>query len=308
MKEKHFLQILCGLLLLTARPLHSATLFSEDFESYPDGTSLSDAGWTMCYSTWSGFGHIQITTNTGFGSTTRAVHGATGGGRGGYIAAYKSFTQRPADGQLLTLTASVFCRTGQGNNQGMIGFFDGTVHGGGNGDPRGVRVETAATNWFLNQSDGARTFFGPALTADGIYRISVFIDGQTDTFWATVVTPDMTEYTSGGLPLTGKFETDMSGVQLYVKNFGGPVPDFDDIQVTAAGEPLPRMAIRVSQVELCWETVSNRTYQVQYRSSLTTNEWTDLGSPVPGDDARKCVTDSVLEGAPQRFYRLLRLP
>jgi hypothetical protein len=42
-------------------------------------------------------------------------------------------------------------------------------------------------------------------------------------------------------------------------------------------EPPPLVTIRASQVEVCWNSISNLTYQVQYRSDLTTNLWTSLG-------------------------------
>jgi hypothetical protein len=68
------------------------------------------------------------------------------------------------------------------------------------------------------------------------------------------------------------------------------------------------MAIRVSEVEVCWNALINRTYQVQYRSTLTANAWTDLGSPLAGNGSIKCITDKLLPGQPQRFYRVLTLP
>src|SRR6185369_11619561 len=41
-------------------------------------------------------------------------------------------------------------------------------------------------------------------------------------------------------------------------------------------EPPPLVTLRASQVEVCWNSISNLTYQVQYRSDLTTNVWTSL--------------------------------
>ena len=71
---------------------------------------------------------------------------------------------------------------------------------------------------------------------------------------------------------------------------------------------MPAAAIRVSEIEVCWNSVSNRTYQVQYQSSLTTNEWVELGSPISGSGSNMCVTDKVPLGQPQRHYRVVRLP
>lgn len=68
----------------------------------------------------------------------------------------------------------------------------------------------------------------------------------------------------------------------------------------------PRLEIRVSQVELCWQTATNTMYQLQYRSTLTTNQWTPLtGTWITGDGTRYCTTDAVLAGTPQRFYRVV---
>ena len=79
----------------------------------------------------------------------------------------------------------------------------------------------------------------------------------------------------------------------------------DDISFT----PLtPFASIRLSQVEVCWNSITNRMYQVQYRSSLTTNTWVDLGVSVAGSGPTNCVTDSISQGQAQRFYRVVQLP
>jgi hypothetical protein len=67
----------------------------------------------------------------------------------------------------------------------------------------------------------------------------------------------------------------------------------------------PLVTIRVSQVEVCWNSQSNLTYQVQYRSGLTTNLWTALGGCVRSTGAKSCISDPVVVGQPQRFYRVV---
>jgi hypothetical protein len=68
---------------------------------------------------------------------------------------------------------------------------------------------------------------------------------------------------------------------------------------------VPTPSIRVSEIEVCWNTASNHSYQVQYRSSLTTNAWTDLGLPRTSTGSFDCLSDKVVVGAPPRFYRVL---
>jgi hypothetical protein len=82
--------------------------------------------------------------------------------------------------------------------------------------------------------------------------------------------------------------------------------DFSHSNVVAV--LMPEASIRISEVEVCWPSTPNRNYQVQYRSMLTTNAWTNLGSPVAATSAHTCVTDKVALGQPQRFYRVLPVP
>ena len=63
--------------------------------------------------------------------------------------------------------------------------------------------------------------------------------------------------------------------------------------------------IRASQVEVCWKSQSNLTYQVQYRSDLTTNLWTSLGDCIRSTNSTSCVYDPIVVGQPQRFYRIV---
>ena len=92
---------------------------------------------------------------------------------------------------------------------------------------------------------------------------------------------------------------------------------FSDTASTAAGTHIDRVEVvrlpfraelRVSEVELCWETVATRTYQVQDRSSLTTNLWTQLLPPAQGNGQRNCIQDAVPVGEPQRLYRIITIP
>jgi hypothetical protein len=84
----------------------------------------------------------------------------------------------------------------------------------------------------------------------------------------------------------------------------GSVPGdvfFDNVEVISG----LAVDIRVSQVELCWQAMANTTYQLEYRSSLTTNNWTPLSGPVAGAGARFCTNDVVPIGEPRRFYRVI---
>jgi probable HAF family extracellular repeat protein len=68
----------------------------------------------------------------------------------------------------------------------------------------------------------------------------------------------------------------------------------------------PALSIRLvqSDVELCWNSQTNRSYQLQHRSDLTTNLWSNLGTPVQGNGATNCIYDPLLPGQAQKFFRL----
>ena len=93
-----------------------------------------------------------------------------------------------------------------------------------------------------------------------------------------------------------------------IQNLGStnaPTGDFGIPQVTQfTFEPPPKVTVRASQVEVCWNSISNLTYQVQYRSDLTTNLWTSLVDCVRSTNSTSCVYDPIVAGQPQRFYRV----
>jgi hypothetical protein len=99
---------------------------------------------------------------------------------------------------------------------------------------------------------------------------------------------------------------------VRIGTYGGvpdAAPHLDDFQISATSvdESLaPRLSIEVSEVRLCWNSLSNRTYQIQYRSPPDANSWINLGEPIPGNGIVKCITDPVV--GPRRFYQVLLLP
>jgi hypothetical protein len=79
----------------------------------------------------------------------------------------------------------------------------------------------------------------------------------------------------------------------------------DDVRL----ERLPLSStLRVSEVEFCWPSVATRVYQVQYRSTLTTNLWTNLLQPVQGNGEDRCIKDPMPADEPRRFYRVITGP
>lgn len=81
---------------------------------------------------------------------------------------------------------------------------------------------------------------------------------------------------------------------------------FNHSNVVAVLQPVA--SIEIGSVNVCWNSVSNRNYQIQFKSVLTTNQWVNLGSPVAGNGSRLCVPDSVQPGDTRRFYQVVTVP
>jgi len=113
-----------------------------------------------------------------------------------------------------------------------------------------------------------------------------------------------------GGPVFGGFISDVPiGFASSFSDNNDQLHTIDNLRYAFAPEPAcPKLSIRSSQVELCWSSQTNRSYQIQYRSELTTNMWTDLGAPVQGGGATNCVYDAIASGQPKRFYRIVCLP
>ncbi len=113
------------------------------------------------------------------------------------------------------------------------------------------------------------------------------------------------------------------GQRIFVANqaASGFVSVLDTVTFTSVGtvnvgnspsgiaiKPNPpiNLTIAVADVQVCWNSLSNTIYQVEYKSGLTTNTWQPLGPLVNGNGSTNCIVDSVLID-PQRVYRV-RIP
>lgn len=139
----------------------------------------------------------------------------------------------------------------------------------------------------------------PLLTQGSKYWIVLEVStmgGAPDYRWHTSSNgPELLERqhaTSGGLP-TDPWE-------------GAQGPGRNALRVTATPACVRPLAIRFSQVELSWNSCDKAFYQLQYSTALQiSNAWHNLGQPVLGNGARLTFTDDIIEGEPQRYYRLV---
>jgi hypothetical protein len=55
--------------------------------------------------------------------------------------------------------------------------------------------------------------------------------------------------------------------------------------------------------EICWPSLSNSLYQVEYRTRLDTDQWLPLAQPVLATGTQSCVLDST-RASPRKYYRV----
>ena len=115
--------------------------------------------------------------------------------------------------------------------------------------------------------------------------------------------------------VTNGFMAGLNSLDFLVDNtwacaYGGYRPGalyVEGLQGSAKIDPnAPHLGIRVSQLELSWDSATNVTYQVQVLSSLSSGQWVNQGSPVAGID--RVVRIEVPVDGDHRFYRLTTVP
>lgn len=81
------------------------------------------------------------------------------------------------------------------------------------------------------------------------------------------------------------------------------------IELDGFTDPLETQAsIRMSEVEVCWDSIANVRYRVEFKSQLPNSEWVTVGEESRfGTGGRMCVADRLPNGAESRFYRVRRL-
>jgi hypothetical protein len=140
-------------------------------------------------------------------------------------------------------------------------------------------------------------------------RIELFINGDRENSLDTgvVVASNANPFSIGDSTVfSGRyFQGGIDQVRLYDSALSAS--EIQTLYLAESGTlPPPRLDIRVSQVEICWETFTNAGYQLQYRSELTTNDWVPFYNGYwPGTGGVLCTNDAVFPGQGQRFYQVV---
>lgn len=211
--------------------------------------------------------------------------------------------------QLAAVYGAVFSSDGGAPYAAVVALGPGHATSGVNG------FGSVTTDDILSYATPARIHFVVPSSPSSTATVD-FVSLRGDLLTAFFGTVSLEAFDQGGTLLGSDTQIDSNPVILTVRHAGihsiritqetGSVA-FDDLTFsTPAPAGKPRLTIEVSHLRACWNSETNKQYQVQYRSTLTTNAWVDLGEPIPGNGTTNCITESITD--PRRFYRVCVLP
>jgi hypothetical protein len=121
-------------------------------------------------------------------------------------------------------------------------------------------------------------------------------------------------FTEASLILTGLPAEDSGDLNLTFQLNTAGADQFQLGNLSLQGLPqLPFVSIGPSSADstalsLNWFGATNENYQVQYRTSLGSGTWINLGSAIPGQGVASSLVLTVTPGDPAQFYRLVMTP
>jgi hypothetical protein len=256
--------------------------------------TFNDADWT-----------VTIATH-GNGGTTAAIQRPSGGNTGNYREVEVVLNPDPGGG-LTSAVLGFHWRIGANYSpatQGAIASLDYSedaklLSGGGMGQEAGL-VLRQGTNiyvppgFFLTPETSWTAKLVSGLRSMNFVRMLV-----PETYVDPAQHPD---FSTNGQPIQFGFLRGMAngGSGVTTRTAG-----IDNWSVRVHNPPI--VSIHVSCVDVCWDSRTNKIYQVQYRPALSTNGWLDFGPPVSGTGTTICVTDHFTNTV-KRFYQVVELP
>ena len=133
------------------------------------------------------------------------------------------------------------------------------------------------------------------------------ISGSANGGWFPDIAPGSATYVTadGSIVQLVEFHVRDAATNADVIGWGNIAPDgHPDVFAVLKLKYIPRPIVQIyTAVEICWNSVTNQMYQVQWASTLDSNTWFNLGPPVPGMACESSVFDSIRLSS-QRFYRV----
>jgi hypothetical protein len=213
---------------------------------------------------------------------------------------------QPFANQVGTFTAEFNAKSSASPLDGLISLSDGLA-----GDYADLAVTVRFnTNGVLDAINGTNLYGAASIipySPDVDYHFRLSVNPVTHTYFAFVTPPGGSEQV---LAQNYKFRPEQSAV-TRLNSLSGHMASAGTLEVCnfrVAAEELPILTIRASQVEICWNSVINKNYQLQYKDQFSTGVWVNLGAPLAGNGGLQCVSDPIPAGQTSRFYRVVAVP
>jgi uncharacterized repeat protein (TIGR03803 family) len=192
--------------------------------------------------------------------------------------------------------------------QGADGSLYGTTTAGGVGG-RGTifRLSFTGAPQITSQPHSRAALAG----GSAVFSVAVF--GAPPLFYQWQ--KDGTNLTDGGvisgsaariLSLTNILAANAGAYSVIVSNSLGSITSAS-AQLTLVSPPVFQTISPSNHiVSLTWSTAAGQTHQLQYKASLTSANWTNLGGPLTATGDTLTATDAIAANS-QRFYRVILL-
>ena len=114
--------------------------------------------------------------------------------------------------------------------------------------------------------------------------------------------------TNGAYPQTPLVQS--SDGSLYGTTARGGIYDDGTVfKINSANlAPFPALTCAGGTVASTWNARAGQRYQLQFNTRLSDTGWANLGNTLTASNESITLTDSVIQGTGQRFYRLVLLP
>ena len=180
-----------------------------------------------------------------------------------------------------------------------------TSNGGNSSSINNTATDTDGLTAFstINMRNQAQTQqVEVALVGQGPHTVTLAFDQGTDnTDTDADGLPDTWELSNfGNLNQTASGDPDSDGLTnlqeyIYGSNPNSSSSGLPTVGVSSAG---------TNGFTISFPTVSGRTYQVLGSDSLSSNSWSNIGSPVSGDGIQKSITDPLTNAPNRKFYKV----
>lgn len=188
---------------------------------------------------------------------------------------------------------------------------DGTLDSGFQNELRGTGdVFHPPFVSFVVQSDGKVLIGGSFTTVNGVSRNSIARlngDGTLDSSFLSGLAGVESDSAVNSVAVQSDGKVIIGGNFTTVN--GVPVAGIARLWGSADVPPrIQHVHHSGADMNLTWDALPNRSYRVQYKETVSANNWTDLAGDISTTTGTASKTDSNLGNVSQRFYRLMLLP